>query len=67
MDALNVVDIQEASLGTTEQARIILDGIPLRWRVDDAEHFLKMIVQKLSHVKQGSRRDQKPKVFSLTL
>lgn len=44
VDTLDVVDIQEASLGTTEQSGIILDGIPLRWGVDDAEHFLEMVV-----------------------
>jgi hypothetical protein len=45
--AVRVIDVEEAALRPAEEARVVLDGVALGGRVDDAEHFLEMGLQEL--------------------
>lgn len=47
IDAVLIVDIQKTSLGPTKQPRVVLNGIALGRRINDAEHFFQMRLKQL--------------------
>lgn len=44
MNAVDVFDVEEASLGTPENTREVLNGIAFGWCVDNAEHLIHVVV-----------------------
>lgn len=46
-DAILVEDIQETTFRSPEKSGEVLDSVPFRRRVDDAEHFFQMILNQL--------------------
>ena len=47
MDAVYVVDVEEATFGTSEETRIVLDGVAFCRGVDDGEHFFEVFLEEL--------------------
>ena len=45
-----VENVEEASVGLTKEARIVLNGLALSRCVDDAEHLLQMILYQLHQI-----------------
>jgi hypothetical protein len=46
-DPISVTNVQEAALGSSEQTRIISYRVTFSWCIDDREHLLQVIQDKL--------------------
>lgn len=47
VDSRGIIDIQVAALRFAKQPRVILNGIPFSWRVNDWKHLLDVILYQL--------------------